>query len=155
MKKLLLLTFLFVTLAFYGQEEKTVNLNVKTEMVKNNRGYTYLGNGMYSIEIDNVFWASKKSIIKMLLKKVQTIANNLDANYKILNNSTKKRQYSDYRSGVSTFELRTKIGNNLIINKEEAKKEIISLIKFLDIGIITQEEFDKKAIYLKRVLLGN
>ena len=54
-----------------------------------------------------------------------------------------------------TFELRDKVGNNLMINKNEAKKEIISLKEFLDLGIITQDEFDKKAIYLKKILLGN
>ena len=152
MKKLLFI-LLFIPLICFGQEEKTVNLNVKQENVKNNRGFTYLGNGKYSISVGSFLWASKSSITKKLLIKVQTLAYNLDANYKVLNNDTPKR--GDYRSGVSTFELRTNVGNNLIINKAEAKKEIISLKEFLDLGIITQDEFNKKAVYLKKILLGN
>ncbi|WP_088323797.1 hypothetical protein [Polaribacter tangerinus] len=83
------------------------------------------------------------------LKKVESIANNLDANFKRINTNTIKKEYSDYKSDVVTFELRDKIGNNLITNKNEVKKE------FLDLGIITQDEFDKKAIYLKKILLGH
>ena len=90
-----------------------------------------------------------------LLKKVESIAKNLDANLKIININTIKEEYSDYRSGVATFELRDKIGNNLIINKDEAKNELIQLKEFLDLGIITKEEFDKKSVSLKKILLGN
>ena len=39
--------------------------------------------------------------------------------------------------------------------KDRAKKELIELKEYLDIGIITQEEFDKKAVFLKKILLGN
>ena len=151
MKKLLFI-LLFIPLICFGQEEKTVNLNVKQENVKNNRGFTYLGNGKYSISVSYI-WASKSSITKKLLIKVQNLADNLDANYKVLNIDTPKK--GKYSTGVSTFELRTNVGNNLIINKAEAKKEIISLKEFLDLGIITQDEFNKKAVYLKKILLGN
>jgi hypothetical protein len=154
MKKQLLLLSLFVSLAFYGQNEKTVNLNVKNEYVKNNRGYTYLGNGKYSVEI-KVFWGNEKKVIKKLLEKVQTIAKNLDANYKVLNNRTEKETVvSDYRYGVATFKLSTKDGTPLI-NKDEAKKQILELKEFLDLGIITKEEFVDKTTSLKKILLGN
>jgi len=39
--------------------------------------------------------------------------------------------------------------------KNDAKKELIELKEYLDLGIITQEEFDKKAVSLKNILLGN
>jgi len=39
--------------------------------------------------------------------------------------------------------------------KEDAKNQLIELKGFLDLGIITQEEFDKKAESLKKILLGN
>ena len=39
--------------------------------------------------------------------------------------------------------------------KENAKKQLIELKGYLDLGIITQEEFDKKAKSLKKILLGN
>ena len=154
MKKLLLI-LLFIPLISFGQE-KTVNLNVKSENVYNNRGYSYLGNGIYSIKIPEVLWGSKSSVKKKLLKKVKEISSNLKANYKIINyNLEKTFAYSDYRGGVATFELRDKIENNLLINKNEAKKEILELKEFLELGIITQEEFNTKVIGLKKILLGN
>ena len=129
MKKLLLI-LLFIPLISFGQE-KTVNLNVKNEKVKNNRGYSYIGNGIYSIKIPAVLWGSKSSVKKKLLKKVKEISSNLKANYKIINyNLEKTFAYSDYRGGVATFELRDKIENNLLINKNEAKKEILELKEF-------------------------
>tara|TARA_B110000908_G_C9830971_1_gene261342 strand:+ start:38 stop:493 length:456 start_codon:yes stop_codon:yes gene_type:complete len=151
MKKLLLI-LLFIPLISFGQE-KTVNLNVKSENVYNNRGYSYLGNGIYSIKIPSVLWGSKSSVKKKLLKKVKEISSNLKANYKIINYNT---PYSgEHRRGVATFELRDKIEDNLLINKNEAKKEILELKEFLELGIITQEEFNTKVISLKKILLGN
>ena len=32
---------------------------------------------------------------------------------------------------------------------------MIELKEYLDLGIITKEEFDKKAVELKKILLGN
>ena len=153
MKKLLII-LLFIPLISFGQNEKTVNLNIKKEKVFNNRGYDYLGDGIYSIRIAPVLWGSKSSVKKKLLKKVQEISSNLKANYNIINYDTKKG-YSDFRNGVATFELRDKIGNNLLINKKEAKKEILELKEFLELGIISQDDFDKKVVYLKKTLLGN
>ena len=153
MKKLLII-LLFIPLISFGQNDKTVNLNIKKERISNNRGYTYLGNGKYSVEI-KVFWGNEKKVIKKLLEKVQTIAKNLDANYKVLNNRTEKETVvSDYRYGVATFKLSTKDGTPLI-NKDEAKKQILELKEFLDLGIITKEEFVDKTTSLKKILLGN
>ena len=42
-----------------------------------------------------------------------------------------------------------------ITSKEEAKKELVSLKEYLDLGIITQQDFDKKAVAFKKILLGN
>tara|TARA_B100001173_G_C15901561_1_gene510063 strand:- start:41 stop:829 length:789 start_codon:yes stop_codon:yes gene_type:complete len=39
--------------------------------------------------------------------------------------------------------------------KEDAKNKLIELKEYLDLGIITQEEFDKKAKPLKKILIGN
>ena len=44
---------------------------------------------------------------------------------------------------------------SLKITKEEAKKELIELNDLLKNGLITQAEFDQKAIGLKKVLLSN
>jgi|TARA_B110000483_G_scaffold195084_1_gene232676 hypothetical protein len=41
------------------------------------------------------------------------------------------------------------------LKKKSATEEILNLKKLLDVGVITQEEFDKKATELKKILLGN
>ena len=41
------------------------------------------------------------------------------------------------------------------MGKEAAKKELMELKEYLDMGIITKQEFDKKAESLKKILLGN
>jgi len=40
-------------------------------------------------------------------------------------------------------------------DKDAAKKELIDLKEFLDLGIITQEEFDNKSKELKKIILDN
>ena len=41
------------------------------------------------------------------------------------------------------------------LTKDEAIKEVKELKDLLNLGIITQEEFDKRAAELKKVILGN
>ena len=53
-----------------------------------------------------------------------------------------------------SFKLKT-IDGTTFVSKDEAKKEILRLKEYLDLGIITQEEFDTKAVSLKKMLLGD
>ena len=46
------------------------------------------------------------------------------------------------------------LSSNNVESKKQAKKELIELKEYLELGIITQEEFDKKAESLKKILLG-
>ena len=41
------------------------------------------------------------------------------------------------------------------LTKEDAKNKLIELKEYIDLGIITQEEFEKKAVFLKKILLDN
>ena len=41
------------------------------------------------------------------------------------------------------------------LEKDKAKKELLELKEFLDLGLITKEEFDSKSVSLKKILLGN
>ena len=138
MKKFIVI-LLFIPLVCFSQYDVTVNSSPNV---------TYLGNGTYSMEA-RVYRNQESSQIDNIMK----LANNLDAKFVNLTHSVTTMR--DYQVITSKFELRTKVGNNLVINKEEAKKEIISLKEFLDLGIITQDEFDKKAGSLKKILLGN
>ena len=47
------------------------------------------------------------------------------------------------------------VGGDPVMSKDEAKKELVSLKEYLDLGIINQEEFDNKAVAYKKILLGN
>ena len=51
------------------------------------------------------------------------------------------------------FRLKDSSGT-LIITKEEAKKQLLDLKELLDLGLITQTEYDNKAQGLKRILLN-
>lgn len=138
----------------FGQDEKTINLNVKKNSylsyIKDN-GMSYVGSGKYLIK-GTKFYGSQKKITSRLTKTITEFASNLNADYKILSNEFLK---GEYRKVIITFELRNKEDGYLLINKEEAKKELLSLKEYIKLGIITQEEFDKKAISLKKILLGN
>jgi len=58
------------------------------------------------------------------------------------------------RYNNSQFKLKDSSGN-LLITKDEAKKQLLELKEYLDLGIITQQEYDDKAASLKKILLGN
>ena len=45
--------------------------------------------------------------------------------------------------------------SDYMFNKEDAKKKLMKLQEYLDMGIITQEQFNNKTVCLKKILLGN
>ena len=55
----------------------------------------------------------------------------------------------------SDIELNNETKSNSKISKEDAKNKLLELKEYLDLGIITQDEFDEKAKPLKKILLGN
>ena len=55
----------------------------------------------------------------------------------------------------SDIELNKETKSNSKISKEDAKNKLLELKEYLDLGIITQDEFDEKAKPLKKILLGN
>ena len=150
MKKLLLI-LLFIPLVSFGQEETTINLN-KTIGYADTNGMKYLGSGKYNIELKGQF-VGKKSIIKKITKQIQNFANSQNVSYRILNTDHWVTGGFDPNVRI-TFQLINKDGT-IIISKDESKKQLLELKEFLDLGIITQDEFDKKAIPLKKILLGN
>ena len=55
----------------------------------------------------------------------------------------------------SDIELNNETKSNSKISKEDAKNKLLELKEYLDLGIITQDEFDEKAVSLKKILIGN
>ena len=145
MKKLVLV-LLLIPLVSFGQEETTVNLN-KTIKYADTNGLQSLEGGTYSIQVNNE-WLGKKKRIKRAMLQITEFSKNNNSKYKILNTD------HWYSATKITFALLNNDGT-LMIGKSDAKKQLLELKKYLDLGIITQEEFDKKAVSLKKILLGN
>ena len=167
MKKVLLL-LLFIPLVSFGQD---VNLNVDKKVeftekkdIRGGYGLSYTGNGVYTY-VERVigkglssFNAGYVSETKWLYaqtngrKSIMNFTNQNNYTYKTIN--VEKFENISPKRLIMTFKVFNKDGL-LVKNKDEAKKEIMELKEYLDLGIITQEEFDKKAVSLKKILLGN
>ena len=61
---------------------------------------------------------------------------------------------AEYKNKSHTEILRPLI-TNYVFNKTDAKIRLIELKEYLDLGIITQIEFENKSSSLKKILLGN
>jgi hypothetical protein len=169
MKKLVLV-LLLIALVSFGQDGIRLDVDKKIEFSKKNdlsKGYglSYSGNGVYTYvekikiapsRITNDDYSGKISAKKWsdAQKKGRTsimnFANQNNYTYKTIN----VEKLASVRNLIMTFKVFNKDGS-LVINKDEAKKELLSLKEHLDLGIITQEEFDTKAVSLKKILLGN
>ena len=173
MKKLILL-LLFIPLVSFGQNNNSTNsTNIKVE--SNNmfvdaankkaegEGIFYKGKGVYTIQqTGKTDIASYKRQVKKALEKIKSYSSGLKLNYEIINT---ERNDVPVGAGVARVIITFKLQNNdgtIAVNeldierdRDRAKKELIELKEFLDLGIITQEEFDKKAVSLKKILLGN
>ena len=150
MKKLLLL-LLLVPMVTFGQDDSTINLNVRKGRLID-AGITPLGSGMYQAQENGAtYFVSSKTLEKRARKSIKLYAENQNANFKVLDVG---KIMTPVYAVIVKFQLTNKDGS-LIISKDEAKKELLSLKEFLEMGIITQEEFNNKAVSLKKILLGN
>ena len=61
----------------------------------------------------------------------------------------------NYQNNNQQTVIKTPKSENGKSMKDEAIKEVKQLKELLDSGILTQEEFDKKAAELKKIILGN
>jgi hypothetical protein len=164
--KNILIILLFIPLVCFGQDD--INLNLKTQSLNDGDSSAlafsikYLNNGVYehSKKAPTDLWSSKRTIRKTI-EDIQSFSKGMGMEYKIL--STQKSKIRERGSiGIPfvkiSFNLLDSDGNTYISKKErkkQAKKEILELKGFLDLGIITQEEFDKTAVALKKILIGN
>jgi hypothetical protein len=164
MKKLIFL--LMFPIIGFGQN---VNLNVEKKVeftekkdVKRGLGLNYQGSGLYTLSKSgsqsvngSVNPSSKMERFHLEIKNkvVQeinefTATNNYD--YKIT--LVEKLKYGPYPLIVVTFKVFNKDGS-LVLSKDDAKKQLLELKGYLDLGIITQEEYDKSAAPYKKILL--
>tara|TARA_B100000767_G_C19750421_1_gene530554 strand:+ start:1622 stop:2299 length:678 start_codon:yes stop_codon:yes gene_type:complete len=73
----------------------------------------------------------------------------------VLKNSDGEVIYNAEYNNVGYVEMLRPVTTDFTFNKEDAKKKLMELKEYLDMGIITQEEFNNKAVSLKKILLGN
>ena len=156
MKKLILI-LLFIPLVNFGQDKTTIDLNV-TDGWANQfkaRGMKNLGSGTYSVtQVGGSGFVSLKKLEKRARQEIVDFTNTISFNYKLINIEKYKQSVGIFPKVIITFNIKNQDGS-IVLTKDDAKKELLELKEFLDLGIITQEEFDKKAVPLKKILLGN
>jgi hypothetical protein len=125
-------------------------------------GIKYLGDGEYKMikVYDNGFMKRKKVEIKVA-EDLEIFSNNKNADrYKIINKELDRSGVDWWRADI-VFNLLDNRGeiildkNDKKADKQDAKKELLDLKELLDMGIISQEEFNKKAQELKKILLAD
>ena len=150
MKNILYTITLLVSISSFGQD-KTVTINKSNSTLNNDYGLKYLGDGKYqAIQQGASYFVPSKKLEKKAIKKLEEFAKQTNTSFKILNSD---KAVGRVYAMMVTAEFRNKDDGSLYISKDEAKKRLLELKEFLDLGILTQEEFDKKAKIFKNILL--
>ncbi len=174
MKKLFFI-LLFIPIISFGQNNNT-NVSVKSgdesvvskaldrnKEMRDRKAINYLGDGIYEI-IRVGGGSAKKNKEKYMMEELNEVANQLVTlkgakSFKIIFKDFDKMILLQQPALLNVkIQLLDDKGNPKLEkneSKENAKNQLIELKEFLDLGIITQEEFDKKASSLKKILLGN
>ena len=170
MKKIIVIPFILFLTITYGQVNQTTNIRIgnqksAAEIIaeqKKAQGMTYLGNGEYSlVRVGGSGLVSTKKLTKKATKTIEDIANRANAQYEIINVLEYKMTVGVLPKVDVRFRLLDQDGSPIVNkeesskNKEEARKELLDLKELLELDIITQEEYDKKAKKLKIILLGD
>ena len=161
MKNILFTLALLISFSSFGQD---VNLNVDKKVefsekkdLSGGYGLSYSGNGVYKY-IERVFLNDFGNISTRRWSNAEKEGRTIIMNFANQNNYTLKtinvEKLKSVGNLIITFKMFNKDGS-LVINKDDAKQQLIELKEYLDLGIITQKEFDTKAASLKKILLGN
>ncbi|MDC1234548.1 hypothetical protein N8Z39_02190 [Cyclobacteriaceae bacterium] len=157
-KPLLFLSILCSQFVLFGQtekvEKKEIQFNTGYSNQFEDRGMRYLGSGIYSnTKVGGSGFVKLDKLERNAREEITNFCELNNYNYKIINVDRQKQTIGVFPKVIITYELLNKDGSK-VMSKDEAKKELIELKEFLDLGIITQEEFDEKAVELKKILLG-
>ena len=162
MKNILFTLALLVSFSSFWQNTQVLNIQDGSVAVKNKEmmtdceGINYKGNGVYTIQqTGNSDISSYSRIVKKATEKIVSLSKGYKVNYEVVN---EEKSMVPIDFGIPrtliTFRL-INIDGSPYITKEDARKSLLELKEFLDLGIITKQEFDQKAVNLKKVLLGN
>ena len=141
MKRLVIL-FLFLPLVSFGQDLRNGTYDIN-----------YLGKSTYSVHKESITaFVSLKRLYKRGIKSIDMWTNSLNANYKVINVDNVKAGLGITPKVTITFKLLRQDGSEWL-TKEDAITKLKELKELLDLGILTQEEFDKKVVSLKKIIL--
>ena len=165
MKKLFII-LLFTSLISFGQDKINLNIDKKIEVTTKrvkSIGLVYKGSGIYTYGVwgsymlsrrrtDRRIEAAHQKLKTKLIKEVDEFTARNNYNYKII--LLDKTGTEGLPRLIMHFKVTNKDGSEVIF-KSDAKKQLLELKEYLDLGIITQDEFDKKAVSLKKILFSN
>jgi len=159
MKKLLFILLFIFTCFSYSQQKagETTNLSVVSGYAGQftEEGLRSMGSGTYLVtKVGSTGFVGLRTLEKRAMKHIEEFCARKSYKYEIVDVSKKKQGIGVFPKVTITFRLKNQDGS-YVVTKEDAKKQLLELKEFLDMGIITQEEYDKKAAPLKKVLLGN
>ena len=119
-------------------------------------GRVYIGDGKHKfVTVGKSSAVSIKKIRKRAINEIEFFAKNRNLTYKIIEETIRDRRLN-VLLGIVTITIETyNIDGSLALNRDEVAKRIIQLKELLDLDIITQQEYDKKAASLKKLLLDN
>lgn len=126
------------------------------------QGFYSLGNGQYKVvKVGGSGFVKLSTLKKRAEEQMQIFSNNNRLTYKVLNIEEQKQSIGVFPKVTITYQLFDSTGNIYITKEDKSKNkdaiinELKKLKELLDLGIITQDEFDKKAALLKKSILEN
>ena len=174
MKKIFLILFSLIALTSFSQEhtnQNQTNINVGQQSImakgmdalqeqKKSEGMFYSGNGEFVVtQVGNSGFVSLKKLEQRCNEQIQEYCERNNYTYEVKN-------IQRFKQGVGVFPkvqldvivkdkngVRVENEEDEKIRKENLRKEILSLKEYLDMGVITQEEYDQKINELKKLIL--
>jgi hypothetical protein len=142
-------------------------LSIVTLTAQTGDGIEYLGDGIYTSQYTGgTGYASLKKMSEKAIRNFKALVDPKNCTFEIISKVKTPPKLGRNPKATVTFKLYNKNGTlaitteeryqqtQIIVDlKEEAMLEVKRLKELLDLGIITQEEFDKRATVLKKVIL--
>lgn len=157
MKKLFLLLFVTTIFQLNAQEKNTQNINLSV-----NRFEGQMSQGIYDnkdgtvtvVEVGGTGFISLKTLRRRAEKSIIKHAETKNLKYKYLTETSRKSTIGVFPKVSRIYQVLNADGS-VLITKTTAISKIKELKELLDLGIISQEEFENSSAKYKKVLLEN
>ena len=169
MKKLLVL-LIFIPLVSLGQDITNLSLERTPLYQKKSEGVFYFKEGIfYAVSVVNSGFTRIKKMTKQAEEQMENFAKNNNYKYELIKIDEEKGGLGKYKTSINWYKVyeldgslvgsksRKEVEQNQQINnsKNYAIEELKKIKELLDLELITKEEFDNKAIELKKIILVN